>query len=78
MVGSLPFKISLLSEKYLSLIEKFSCKHYEIDRYVKEDALNAQNSGKGVTYLVMSETEDTIIAYYTISATTLMISKMKK
>jgi hypothetical protein len=74
MASNFPFKISLLSEQYLNLIEKFSSGHNEIDRYVKEDALTDQFSGKGVTYLVLTEVEDRLVAYYTLAATTLIYS----
>lgn len=71
-MNNLPYKISLLGENHLGLIEKFSCGHCEIDRYIKEDAFKDQFSGKGVTYLALTEAEDELIAYYTLAATTLI------
>lgn len=72
MDNKLPFKIALASDKYLHLIEQFSCGHDEIDRYIKEDALLDQYNGRGVTYLILNELEDKLIAYYTLMSTSLI------
>ena len=58
MSDNLPFEVSLLSDENYSLIENFSCgSNPEMDRCLKEEALVAQNSGKGVTYLVISKSD---------------------
>ncbi|HPD00572.1 MAG TPA: hypothetical protein PLA01_04390 [Acetivibrio sp.] len=77
MSNQLPFTISLLSSEYLSLLSNFRCGNEEIDRYIKEDALNDKESGKGVTYLVLNNEKNKLIAYYTLAATSVIYSETK-
>lgn len=74
MCSKLPFTISLLNENYLYLLDNFKCGNDEIDRYIKEDAYNNQFIGEGVTFLVLNENEDKLIAYYTLTSTSLIYS----
>ncbi len=77
MLKKLPYTISLLSEDYLNILTDFRCGNDEIDRYIREDALNDMNSGKGVTYLVLNDKKDKLIAYYTLAATSIIYSETK-
>lgn len=77
MSNQLPFTISLLSENFSSLLSDFRCGNKEIDRYIKEDALNDMRLGKGVTYLVLNEKKDMLIAYYTLASTSIIYSDTK-
>ena len=66
------FNTVFLSNETVHLLDDFKCGAGEIDRYVKEDALNDCMSGKGVTYLVIDNSSERLVAYYTLSATSLI------
>lgn len=53
-------------------LDSFCCGDNLFDRYVKESALKESEEGKGVTYLVIDSTREVIVAYYTLSATSLL------
>lgn len=61
-----------LSGQTVHLLDNFDCGHDEINRYVKEDALNNMTNGNGVTYLVIDSGENKLIAYYTLAATSIL------
>lgn len=69
------YKTEILDINNKSSIDSFDCRKQEINRYLKEDALADMASGKGVTYLVVSETSNSIIAYYTLTSTSILYQK---
>lgn len=71
-MSDFPFETKILDDKNLDLLENFTCGHDELDRYVKEDAFKDNSIGKGVTYLVVDKRNAKLVAYYTLSSTSLL------
>ena len=63
--------IVLLSNDNKSYLNGFYCGVDSLDRYVKENALNDSENGNGVTYLVKDADLNTLVAYYTLSASSI-------
>lgn len=70
--NQLPLIVSRLKTEYLGLLEDFHCGYPNIEIFLKEKAFDYQRSGKGVTYLVLNEQEDEILAYYTLASAALL------
>jgi len=62
----------LLSENSSHWLSNFRCGHPEMERYIMESALEDNNTGKGVTYLVIDLKENKLVAYYTLATTVLL------
>lgn len=62
----------ILSDINKHLLNNFCCGIDAIDQYVKDVAINDNKEGKGVTYLVVDSTRDVVVAYYTLSSTSLL------
>lgn len=63
-------KIVLYSSEYNKLTTGFKCGKPIFDEYLCEQALEEMSSGDGVTYIILDEDENVLIAYYTISTST--------
>lgn len=62
----------LLDATTKHFLDTFCCGDDVFDQYVKESALKDNEEGKGVTYLVIDSTRGVIVAYYTLSSTSLL------
>jgi len=71
-------KAILLNSESVYLLNDFHCGDDEIDRYVKEDALEDSECGNGVTYLVVNKRNNCLIAYYTLASTSLLYFEEKQ
>ena len=71
-MSDFPFESQLLNEDNVHLLENFSCGRFEIDRYIKEDAFRDNQVGNGVTYLILDRRNGKLVAYYTITSTSLL------
>ena len=72
VIYSFNYDVILLNNESVYLLTDFCCGDNEIDRYVKEDALSDSECGKGVTYLVINKSNGRLIAYYTLSSTSIL------
>ena len=58
-------KISELQQRHKKILDSFSCGNIVIDNFLKSN--DAYNSSIGKTYVLLSENEQMVIGYYTIS-----------
>jgi len=75
LITDYEFDTILLKDADISLFENFKCKHEEIERYIKEDALNDNSAGKGVTSLIVDKKSGRLVAYYTLVSSALLYFK---
>lgn len=72
------FHKSIITKEYLGQISKFRCGNDEIDKYLKEKALIDLNSGDGVTKVIIDDSNNQIIAYYTLNCSAITSNSHKK
>lgn len=75
LITDYEFDTILLKDADVSLFKNFKCGHEEIERYIKEDALNDNSAGKGVTFLIVNKKSRRLVAYYTLASSALLYFK---
>lgn len=63
-------KTLLYTKEYSNMTSEFTCGEEPFDSYLNEEALEDRLNGGGVTYIVIDQDENRLIAYYTISTST--------
>lgn len=74
---NLPLENFKLTKENKDLVKNFSCGNINIDDFIKQDSVQTQNSGEGVTYLVIDKIRDRLVGYYTLATTSLLYSATK-
>ena len=67
------FGIYKLTDEYKNQINNFSCGNKSIDEYLKKDAFEHMQTGQSITKVVVKEDSNNIIAYYSLSASSIVI-----
>jgi hypothetical protein len=61
-----------LNIEYLSLIQNFKCGNDEIDKFLKQKAIEENEIGKSITRLIFNKDKE-LIAYYSINCSALIV-----
>ncbi|PWJ09716.1 GNAT family N-acetyltransferase [[Clostridium] innocuum] len=62
-------------DKHFEIVGDFECNNYEpLDNYLKQESFNVDKDGCGNTYVILNNSHDKIICYYTLRANSLIIN----
>jgi hypothetical protein len=70
--------ISMLSEAYLPLLERFNSQNSELNEFLQKDARGYQKLHIGTTYLLFRKSDNKLLAYTTLSMGALKLPEKKE